>query len=114
MIPVLLLALAAAPEPTVPAGAIDVRKVEFDLGRYRPSPPPDCGSPAAAADILVCGRRPATAYPLDKMARQFEAGPTDAETGLFGSVRGGAYVERHAFSNGMEANRIMFGIKLPF
>jgi len=114
MIPELLLALAAAPESPAPAAPVDVRTIDFDLGRYKPSPPPGCGSAEAATEILVCGRRLSTAYPLEEMARQFEPGPNDAETGLFGPVRGGAHVERHVFSNGMEANRIMFGIKLPF
>jgi hypothetical protein len=114
MTPVLLLALAAPPAPApAPAPPASLEGVAFDLKLYRPSARPDCGDPAAAG-ILVCGRRPGNAYPLDKMARQFEAGPMDAETGLFGQVRGRAWVEHVSFPGGQEANRIMFGIKLPF
>lgn len=112
-----LQAAAPAPPPSLPsappsAGLLDV---DFDLAHWKPP-----ASACSAADrvesggILVCGRRPSTAYPLERMARIFEAGPGDAETGLFGTVRGGAYVQSVAYSNGTVAKRIMVGIKLPF
>jgi hypothetical protein len=107
----LLIALQSSPAPA-PAPA-DARPVEFDLRTYKPSS--DCGDPAAAGGILVCGRRPGgTAYPLERMAKIFEQGPADAETGLFGTVRGRAYVEEVAMPGGQVSKRVMIGIKLPF
>jgi hypothetical protein len=105
----LLLALQAAAPP---APAPEVRPISFDLARYRAAQP-DCGRPTGS-DILICGRRPVNGYPLDEMARLFEAGPLVAEIGLGGTVRGAAFVESVTFPGGMRSNRVMVGIKMPF
>ena len=116
MSPLLLIALQTAAPAAAPA-PLDTRTVDFDLRHYKPSDPAACGAGAAAdpGGILVCGRRPnRDAYPLDRMAKIFEQGPGDAETGLFGTVRGRAYVEEVAMPNGQVSKRVMIGIKLPF
>ena len=112
----LLFALQAAAAPQPPpaqAPAVDVRTIQFDLKLYRRSN--GCSDPGAVGAIVVCGHRPKSeAYPLEQMAKLFEPGPLDAETGLFGTVRGRAFVDHAAYPNGEQANRIMVGIKLPF
>lgn len=114
--PLLMLALQAAapaspaPDPT----RSEAPKVDFDLRHYKPSEAEACGNAAAPDGIVVCGRRPSTAYPLDRMAKIFEPGPMDAETGLFGTVRGRAYVEEVGMPGGQVSKRAMIGIKLPF
>lgn len=105
----ILLALQAA--PTAPA-ARPVDPIAFDLATYRASAP-DCGRPTGS-DILVCGRRPASGYPLEEMAKLFESGPLVAEKRLGGNVIGRAFVEGVEFPGGMRSNRVMIGIKMPF
>jgi hypothetical protein len=109
----LLIALQAA-SPSEPPTA-DIRKIDFDLSLYRLRPAPGC-SPAPG-DILVCGRRPAESLSADEMARLaklYEQGPMDAETGLFGPVRGRIYTEEVAMPGGQVSKRAMIGIRLPF
>lgn len=111
MTPLLLIALQSAPAPAPPPA--EPHRVDFDLRTYKPSR--DCGDTAGADTILVCGRRPGGgAYPLERMAKIFEPGPMDAETGLFGTVRGRAYVEEVPMPGGQVSKRVMIGIKLPF
>jgi hypothetical protein len=118
MTPLLLLAAQAASAPAPPsaqASPVDVRTIDFDLKHYKPAASDGCGDPAAPGGIIVCGRRlNGDGYPLDRMAKLFEQGPLDAETGLFGTVRGRVFVDHVTYSNGEQANRIMLGIKLPF
>jgi hypothetical protein len=109
MTPLLLITLQAETSPAPPR---DVRTIDFDLARYRPRS--DC-APAEAEAITVCGRRPlSTAYPLERMAKIFESGPLDTETGLGGNMRGGVYLKQVEFPNGEVSRRILVGIKLPF
>jgi hypothetical protein len=109
----LLIALQAAPAA---AGGkpVDVRTIQFDLSRYRPTPA-DCA--ASPGDILVCGRWPAASLSAAEMARLaglYEQGPIDAETGLFGKVRGRIYTEQVAMPAGQTSKRAMVGIRMPF
>ena len=108
----LLIALQAAAPPPV-----DVRRMDldFDLARYRPRP--NSGCEPEPGGILVCGRRPAADIPPDEMARLaklYEQGPIDAETGLVGKVRGRVYTEQVGMPNGQQSKRAMVGIRLPF
>jgi hypothetical protein len=105
---------AAAPAPPPP---VDIRKIDFDLSLYRPRPAPLFGCEPDPGGILICGRRLAESLSPDEMARLarlYEQGPVDAETGLFGKVRGRVYTEEVAMPNGQVSKRAMIGIKLPF
>jgi hypothetical protein len=111
----LLIALQAAAAPAADRKPVDIRKIHFDLSLYRLAPAADC-SPAPG-DILVCGRRPTAALSAAEMARLaklYEQGPLDAETGLFGPVRGRVYTEEVAMPGGQVSKRAMVGIRLPF
>jgi hypothetical protein len=109
----LLIALQAA-APAAGGKPVDVRTIEFDLSRYRPAPVACARSPG---DILVCGRRPAGsigAAEMARLAKLYEQGPIDAETGLFGKVRGRVYTEEVGMPGGQVSKRAMIGIRLPF
>ncbi|MEA3061356.1 MAG: hypothetical protein QOJ94_1137 [Sphingomonadales bacterium] len=109
----LLIALQAA-APGADPKPVDIRTIEFDLSRYRPT---RSACAPAAGDILVCGRRPAGgvgAGEMERLAKLFEQGPIDAETGLIGQVRGRVYTEEAGMPNGQISKRAMVGIKLPF
>jgi len=106
----LLIALQAAAPPPV-----DIRKMDFDLSLYRPRPTSGCEPEAGG--ILVCGRRPVADLSPEEMARLaklYEQGPIDAETGLVGKVRGRVYTEEVAMPGGQVSKRAMIGIRLPF
>jgi hypothetical protein len=109
----LLIAFQAA-APAAGQKPVDLRTIDFDLSRYRPAPAACAPSPG---DILVCGRRPAGSLGAGEMARLaklYEQGPMDAETGLFGQIRGRIYTEEAAMPNGQVSKRAMVGIRLPF
>jgi hypothetical protein len=108
---------APAPAPAAAPPPVDIRKLNFDLALYRPKPPPRFGCVPDPGGILVCGRRPAENLSPDEMARLaklYEQGPIDAETGLVGNVRGRVYTEEVAMPNGQVSKRAMIGIRLPF
>jgi hypothetical protein len=110
----LLIAFQAAAAPAADQKPVDIRTIDFDLSRYRPSPLACAPSPG---DILVCGRRPAvslSAAEMARLAKLYEQGPIDAETGLVGNVRGRVYTEEVAMPNGQVSKRAMIGIRLPF
>jgi hypothetical protein len=110
----LLIALQAAAAPVADPKPVDLRKIDFDLSRYRPAPSTCAPAPG---DILVCGRRPAAsvgAAEMARLARLYEQGPIDAETGLTGNVRGRVYTEEVAMPGGQVSKRAMIGIRLPF
>ncbi|MEA3049952.1 MAG: hypothetical protein QOG84_1788 [Sphingomonadales bacterium] len=110
----LLIALQAVAPPAAGRKPVDIRTIDFDLSRYRPGP---LGCAPAPGDILVCGRRPAgtvSAAEMARLATLYEQGPIDAETGLFGQVRGRIYTEQAAMPNGQTSKRAMVGIRLPF
>ncbi len=99
---------------TAPPAAAEPLDIDFDLATYKPSYPSGCAL-GTSSDIVVCGaRRPAGAYPLEEMARIFEPRPLVAQTRLFGSVRGRAYVESVGMPQGQVSKRAMVGIKLGF
>lgn len=93
--------------------------IDFDLAEA----PAEAAAPglrracrgADADEIVVCGRRPRGGdYPLEAMARVFEAKPIVAETGIGGGAKARAFVESVTMPNGEISNRVMVGIKLPF
>ena len=109
----LLLAFqaAAAPAPAIPL-------IDFDLARFSENEL-GLGRDACRRDdsnaIVVCGRRGAGAYPLDRMARIFEPHRIVAETRLTGNLTGDVHLERGDFSDrGVVPNRIMVRLRLPF
>jgi hypothetical protein len=105
-------AAAAAAPPSAPPAP---RRIDFDLATYKAGPDAGGCTPGDGSDIVVCGpRRTNGTYPYERMARIFESGPLDAETGLTGTLRGRAYVESVGLPSGFTSNRIMVGIKLPF
>jgi hypothetical protein len=109
----LLIAFQAAAAPAAPPPA-DIRTIDFDLSRYRPAP---LACAPAPGNILVCGRRPAgslSAAEMARLAKLYAQGPIDAETGLFGKVRGRVYTEQAGMPNGQVSKRAMVGIRLPF
>jgi hypothetical protein len=117
----LLISLQAAAAPVAPPAAadrpVDIRKIVFDLSLYRPAPRPMFGCTPDPGGILICGRRPAGslgAAEMARMAKLYEQGPVDAETGLFGKVRGRVYTEEVAMPQGQVSKRAMIGIRLPF
>ena len=87
-----------------------LRPVDFDLRSLRGT---EC-LPSRDSTIVVCGRRATPGYPLEEMARIFATRPVVAETRLFANVRGRAYLESAGGERGAVANRVMFGIKMPF
>ena len=103
-----LQAAAAQPAPTLAS-------IDFDLARFRPVEfglaRCDRADPSA---ILVCGRRTRGAYPLDRMALEFEPERIVAETGLIGNLNGYIGVEAVEFPGGQVSNRAMIGIRTPF
>jgi hypothetical protein len=107
-------AAAPAPTPAADPKPVDFRTIDFDLSRYRPTPAACAPSPG---DILVCGRRPAgslSAAEMARLARLYEQGPIDAETGLVGNVRGRVYTEEVPMPGGQVSKRVLVGIRLPF
>ena len=104
---------AAAPAPA-PAAPTRVDPIDFDLARLKPAgPAADCDR-SQGSDIVVCGRRRGYVYPLEAMARIYEAKPLRAQTGIGGSAVADVHVEDATMPNGMVSHRLMFGIKLPF
>ncbi len=109
----LLLSVQAAAAPA-PAPPTKIDPIHFDLARVKPADPvPGC-DPAQGSEIVVCGRRRAYAYPLDKMAKIFEAKPLRAVRDIGGGATADVHVEQGDLPNGMKSNRLMIGIKLPF
>jgi hypothetical protein len=115
----LLLSLQAAASPAPPPATPQrVGATDFDLAKYKPSAP-DVHSLFACdnssnAEIVVCARRAGAAYPLEEMARIFEAKPLKAETGIGNGATANVHVEDFEFPNGQHSHRAMVGIKLPF
>ena len=108
----LLIAFQATAAPPV-----DVRKIDFDLSHYQARPASLFRCEPDPGGILICGRRLAESISPEEMARLatiYEQGPVDAETHLFGKVRGRAYTEEVGMPNGQVSKRAMIGIKLPF
>jgi hypothetical protein len=101
---VLLLALQAAPSTAL-------LPIEFDLARVPPAN--RCDAPGGN-EILVCGRRPAEGYPMEKWDRIFRTKPLVAETSIGGRAIARAYGESVEMNQGNISKRIMVGIKLPF
>ena len=118
----LSLQVAAAPAPP-PATAPRIGAGDFDLAKVKASAPPGdvhslfhCDRSGDSA-IVVCARRAGPAYPLDEMARIFEAKPLRAETGIGNGATANVHVEQGVppqLPPGVKTNRIMVGIKLPF
>jgi hypothetical protein len=111
----LLLSLqaAAAPAPAPPASS-KVDAIRFDLARVRPADPlADCDR-SDGSEIVVCGRRKAYAYPLDKMAKIYERGPLRAETGIGGGATVDVHVEDAQLGSGLISHRVMLRLKMPF
>ena len=116
---ILLMSLqAAASSAPPPPRRIGIG--DFDLARTRPAASrADLHSLFACdnssnAEIVVCARRAGPAYPIEEMARMFEAKPLKAETGLGHGVTGNVHVEDFEFPNGQHSHRVMVGVKLPF
>jgi hypothetical protein len=107
---ILALQAAAAPAPAL-------AEVDFDLARYRQV---ELGLGACRRDpseIVVCARREGGAYPLAEMARIFEPGRIVAEARIAGNLTGDLHLEQvqpRPADRGGVANRIMFGLRLPF
>lgn len=102
---VLLLALqSASPAPAAPPAPLPV---EFDLAHVKPGG--RCAPAADGTEILVCGRRPSTAYDLEKGARLFERGPLRAEKGIAPGTTVGAYVESVVMPDSTVSKRAMVG-----
>jgi hypothetical protein len=114
-----LLSLQAAASPAPPPPS-RIAPADFDLARYKPSTPPGdvhslfvCDD-SSNSEIVVCARRAGWAYPLEEMARIFEARPLKAETGIGNGARANVHVEDVEFPNGQHSHRVMVGVKLPF
>jgi hypothetical protein len=115
----LLISLQAAASPAPPPAAI-----RFDLAKVRRAPDVHglftCDR--SGGDVVVCGHRAGPAYPLDEMARIFEAKPLRAEKGIGGGAVAGAHLEQVQLGSGnsgsahsgLTSNRVMIGIKTPF
>ncbi len=105
----LMLALQASAQPPV--------RIDFDLARIRPldfdlgALPGTCRR-RAGDEIVVCGR-PRNTYPYAEMERLYGTRPIRAEARI-GNMVGRAFVEQVAGDRGAVANRVMFGIRLPF
>ena len=105
----LLLSLQAAAAPAPPSAPVD-----FDLAKYRPSPPEGCGA-AIGAEIVVCGRRPRQSLnPDPELARRYQTAPVKAEIGIGGGAVARSFVESVEMPRGAVSKRLMIGIKLPF
>ena len=115
----LLLQAAAAPPGTLPA-------IDFDLARYHAAGFDlgfgERGCRRSGDEILVCGRRDAGAYPLERMERLYGPRRLMAELGIAGALRGDVHVERvnldpSATDSALPhdiSNRVMIGLRLPF
>jgi hypothetical protein len=99
---------AAAPPPPIAFDLAKVPRGELAMGLSR------CPEGEEEGDIVVCARISAEGYDYEGMERRYRQGPMDAETGLFGTVRGRVYVESVGTPNGDVSKRVMVGIKLPF
>ena len=111
-----LVLQAAVPDAPAPP---NLAAIQFDLARFRPFDL-DSAMPGRACDrsdpstIVVCGRRTGGAYPLDRMALEFEPERIVAETRLIGNLNGYIGVEAVQFPGGQVSNRVMIGIRTPF
>ena len=117
----LLIAIQAA--AATPPAAVDAQipqVVDFDLARLRGAdadadaiPRPGCGT-VDPSEILVCGRRPASTYPLEQWARIFALEPIRAEMRIADGLVGGVHVEQAVLDRGQVANRFMIRLRMPF
>jgi hypothetical protein len=107
----LLIGLQAAASPALESAAIS-----FDLAKVRRAPTVHglFSCDRSGGDVVVCGHRAGPAYPLEEMARIFEAKPLRAERGLGGGAVADVHAEGARMPQGRVSNRIMFGIKTPF
>ena len=107
----LLLQAAAAPAGTLPA-------IDFDLARYRASFDTGLGRSACERGsgdaIVVCGRRGAGDYPLERMDRLYGPRRLMAELGIAGNLRGDIHNEAVPMDRGAVSNRVLIGLRLPF
>jgi hypothetical protein len=104
-------AAALAPAPPPPA---KIDAIHFDLATAKPADPaPGCGA-STASEIVVCARRRGWVYPLDKMAKIYEAKPLRAQVGLGGGATANVHVEQAEIAPGVKSNRLMVSIKVPF
>lgn len=88
-----------------------IRKDDFDLARYKPSPP-DCTTPSAS-EIIVCGGLPSASQRIDPAPATAEPLLPRAEIGLLGKST--MSVETEATSvGGFPSNRAMVRVKVPF
>lgn len=104
---------AASPPPAAAPARIDfdlakAPRGELAMGLSR------CPKGEEEGDIVVCARISGEGYDYEGAERRYRQGPMDAETGLFGTVRGRVYVESVGMPNGDVSKRVMVGIKLPF
>jgi len=114
---VLLLAFQSAPSvpaaPPAPAPAPAAPlAVEFDLAEAKPAD--RCYAARDGSEILVCGRRPSTAFDLEKWARVYERGPLRAEKGIAPGVIARVYTDSAPMPGGAVSKRAMVGVKVKF
>lgn len=107
----LLLQAAAAPPGTLPA-------IDLDLARYRAGFATGLDRSACEHGggdaIVVCGRRDAGAYPLERMERLYGPRRLMAEIGIAGALRGDIHTEAVPMDRGAVSNRVLIGLRLPF
>ena len=107
----LLLQAVAAPPSALPA-------IDFDLARYRAAGFDlgfgQRGCRRSGDEILVCGRRDAGAYPLERMERLYGPRRLMAELGIAGTLRGDIHSEAVPMDRGAVSNRVLIGLHLPF
>ena len=112
----LLAGQAVSPAPSPPLAT------DFDLAEYRSGDPCSRDAPGSevrashvrVSEIVVCGRRPPGAYPLEKWERVFARKPLVAETSIGGGSVARAYVESVAMPRGEVSKRFLVGIRVPF
>ena len=107
----LLLQAAAAPPGTLPA-------VDFDLARYHAAGFDlgfgERGCRRSGDEILVCGRRGAGDYPLERMDRLYGPRRLLANIGIAGTLRADIHNEAVPMDRGAVSNRVLIGLHLPF
>lgn len=116
----LLIAIQAA-AATPAAAAVQIPQViDFDLARLRVAdadadaiPRPGCGT-ALPSEILVCGQRPSSTYPLERWARIFAVEPIRAEMRIARGLVGDVHVEQAVLDRGQVSNRFMIRLRTPF
>lgn len=109
---VYLVALQAAAPAQPPGGAAPRPEIRFDL---RDVPPPSGCTGTGGDEILVCGRRDDESQRLQALPpEEASGGLPQAETRLFGNVRGRVYLDQVEMQQGLQSRRVMFGVRVPF